>query len=193
MVYGNTFKIVVRQRTFLGATGYQDQSDQVFTVAPVGVSTVMSTPSYTRTTNTNGQVTSVTYTIPLKVSAIGETVYLKQLTQLANTVSGSSSFAFVFQNSTAPAVSDVTSNAVYTLSSSDASEVQQGFRIDDGDTKHFTLTVTLLAPTVPNSSYRVALKQLQVFYSTALLSQQSIKFDLVPTENYRTDYQLINN
>lgn len=193
MLYGNNFKIVVRQRVFLGAQAYQDDSNQTFTIAPLAVDVVMGTPSYNRTTNTSGQVTSVTYGIPLKVSPLGQTVYLKQLTQLANSVSGSSSFAFVFQNSSAPLVSDVTSSAVYTLSSSDAPEMAQGFRLNDGTTNHFTLTVTLLSPNVANSSYRVALKQLQVFSSTTMLAQESFKVNLLPVENYRTDYQLINN
>jgi hypothetical protein len=175
----------------------EDQSDQQFRIADLKV--VMGTPSYNRTTNANGQVTSVTYTIPLTVTPTGSDLYLRQAATLGETVVTSSAFAFVFQNSINPTVSDRISSGSWTVSSSDAPEVTSttpilsGFRVDDGSTKHFTLTVTLTSPSMANSSYRIALKQFQAFTTLNMFTQDSIKTLLIPAESYRTDYQFINN
>lgn len=194
MIYGNNFKVVVRQRVFLGATAYQDQSDQSFTIAPAGVSVVMGTPSYNRTTNTSGQVTSVTYNMPLSVTAMGTTLYLGQTAVLAEAAGTSQSFALVFQNSTAPSLSDLMSSGSVALASSDATIENTAFRLDEGATKHFNAVVTLLSPTVQNSNYRVALKKVQVFYSSLNMAPaQGFTVPLVPDSAYRTDYQYINN
>jgi hypothetical protein len=195
--YGTNFKIKVRYVTPAGVRVAEDQSDQQFRIADLKV--VMGTPSYNRTTNANGQVTSVTYTIPLTVTPTGSDLYLRQAATLGETVVTSSAFAFVFQNSINPTVSDRISSGSWTVSSSDAPEVTSttpilsGFRVDDGSTKHFTLTVTLTSPSMANSSYRIALKQFQAFTTLNMFTQDSIKTLLIPAESYRTDYQFINN
>ncbi len=193
--YGANFKINVRHvpsvKQPAGTPIVQDQSDQYFSIGSLIVK--MGTPSYNRTTNTSGQVTSVTYNIPLSVTSYGQTLYLGQTAQLANAMSASNAFAFVFQTSGNPLASDLLSSAAIALSSQDANREGNAFRLDDGTTKRFTLTVTLRSPNTPNSNYRVQLKQIQAFTKAEMFFEGTLKMDLLPPESYRTDYQFINN
>ncbi len=167
---------------------------ELMTLRSTGVNTVMGTPSYNRTTNTSGDVTSVTYTIPVSVTSFGNTLYVGQSASSALTVGGSDAFALVFQQSGAPS-SDIvlnSSSASIALSSSDATIESGAFRIDDGSTKHFTITATLNSGSVLNANYRVQLKQIQTFTNAALYTGAASS-SLLPVESYRTDYQFLNN
>lgn len=156
------------------------------------VEVIMGIPTITRTTNTNGDITQVQYSIPVRVTSSGPTLYLGQTVQLASGVSGTNAFASVFQIATAPTVDDTTGVASVALTSSNAAIEGNGFRLDGGQTKHFTITVTLVDPSVPNSSYRVRIKQMQTFTNALLTTGRSV-YNLSPVEDYRTDYQFINN
>jgi hypothetical protein len=162
------------------------------TFRSTGVNTVMGSASYNRTTDQNGLITSVTYTIPVSVTSFGNTLYVGQSAQLATTVSGSNAFALAFQTSAAPTTDEVISSASIALSSSDAVIESNGFRLDDGQTKHFTITVTLNTPATTAANYRVQLKQIQTFTNAALYSGAASS-NLLPVEQFRTDYQFINS
>ena len=166
---------------------------ETMTLRSTGVNTVMGTASYNRTTDTNGLVTSVTYTIPVSVTSFGNTLYVGQSASSALTVGGSDAFALVFQQSGAPSTDVVlsTSSASIALSSSDATIESNGFRLDDGQTKHFSIVVTLNSGSVLNANYRVQLKQVQTF-TNAALSTGATQSNLLPVEQYRTDYQFLN-
>lgn len=157
-----------------------------------GIRVEMGTLSYSRTTNTSGEVTSVTYYIPIRISSFGTTLYLGQSLQLASAVSGTNAFALVFQNSNSPTVDDVSSIASTSISSSDAAIDGNGFRLDDGTTKHFKIVVTLITPTAFNCSYWVVVKQCKIFANSALTSGATI-VDLLPKDQFRTEYQFISN
>lgn len=165
---------------------------EIMTFRSIGVNTVMGTPSYSRVTDQNGLVTSVTYTVPVSVTSFGNTLYVGQSAQLATTTSGSNAFALAFQTSAAPTTDETTSSASIALSSSDATIESGAFRIDDGSTKRFSITVTLNTPTTTAANYRVQLKQIQTFTNAALFSGASSS-SLLPVESYRTDYQYINS
>ncbi len=189
--YGTNFKIKVRYVTPAGVRVAEDQSDQNFKISDLQV--VMGTPSYTSMTNAANEITSVVYSIPVRITPVGETLYLGQSSQLAKTVSASNAFALVFQTSGAPSVDDIISSASVSITSSDAVIETNGFRLDDGQTKHFTLTVWLTSPSTRNTNYRVQLKQLQLFTSRQLLVEGSFRINLTPVEQYRTDYRYIHN
>jgi peptidoglycan hydrolase-like protein with peptidoglycan-binding domain len=176
------------------ASGDRTGSAQGYTMTfrSTGVNVVMGTPSYNQTENTSGDFTQVTYTIPVAVTSFGNTLYMGQTVQYAATASASNAFAFVFQNSSAPTTSDLIASASATLSTSDASIDTNGYRLDDGTTKHFTLEITLTTPTTAANSYRVALKQLQTFTNAALYTGASAQ-SLTPAENYQTAYKLITS
>ncbi len=152
----------------------------------------MGSASYARTTDQNGAVTSVTYTIPVSVSSFGNTLYMSQNAQLATSVSGSNAFALAFQQSGAATTDEVISSASIALSSSNATIESGAFRIDDGSTKNFTITVTLNTPATTNANYRVQLKQAQTFTNAALYTGATSS-TLLPAEQFRTDYQFINS
>lgn len=156
-----------------------------------GVNVVMGTPSYSTTTATSGDVTSVTYVIPLAVTAFGNTQYIGQTASNVATAGASDAFAFVFQNSSAPSSSVIATAQTVTLSTSNAAVETNGFRLDSGTTKNFTMTVTLTTPNTVNNSYRVAIKQIRTFTEGGLVTGSNST--LLPVESYQTDYKFINN
>ncbi len=163
---------------------------QVMTLRINGVNTVMGAPSYSNTVDSSGVITSVTYSIPVTVTAFGNTLYMGQSAQLNGTATASNAFALVFQTSAAPTSDETTSSASIALSSTDASIESNGFRLDSGVTKHFIITVNLTTPSSVNSNYRVALKQVRTFTEGLLLTGTST--NLLPVEQFKTDYKLIN-
>lgn len=164
---------------------------EVMTFRSTGVNAVMGSTTYDRTTDQNGLVTSVTYTIPVTVTSFGNTLYLGQSAQLAATATASNAFALVFQTSAAPTSSDTTSTTSIAISSSDAVIETNGYRLDDGTAKHFTISVTLTTPTSTNSNYRVALKMIRTFTDAGLTT--GTNSSLLPIESYQTGYQFINS
>lgn len=197
MVYGNNFKIVVRQRVFLGTTAYQDQSDQNFTIAPSDLRVVMGQATIASNTNMAGQVTSATYNIPLTVTSYGGTKYIGQTAQFAATTTGTNAFSYALNASTAPATDIVAqpngTTITSALSSSDASIEGQGFRLDDSATKHFTLTVMIQsnpAIGIP-ANYRVHVNDIRTF-TNDMLTNGSIIQALLPYSSYQTAYAHIN-
>lgn len=157
-----------------------------------GVNTVLGSTSISHTEDQNGNITSVTYTIPVAVTAFGDTLYLGQTGQLASTATASNAFALVFENSSAPtsAVTSSMTNSI-TLSSSNASIESNGYRLDSGSTKNFTITVNLTDPAVYSSSYRVRLDEIRTFTEAGLVT--GTNNDLLPQASFRTGFQLINS
>lgn len=155
-----------------------------------GVNVVMGTPTYASVSNDSGQVTSVTYTIPVAVTSFGDTLYMGQSAQLATAASASNAFALVIETAAAPTTESVSATTSITLSTSNAVIESNGYRLDDGQTKNFTVQVTLLAAT-DNTSHRFRLDTVRTFTEAAL--NTATNSNLLPTENYRTGFQFINN
>src|SRR3989344_1720892 len=160
------------------------------TFRSTGVNTVMGTPTYANTTDTNGLITSVTYTIPVAVTAFGNTLYIGQSAQLATAATASNAFALVVETAALPTTESTSATTSITLSSSNATIETNGFRLDDGQTKNFTVTVTMTAGT-DNTSHRFRLDTIRTFTEAGLVT--ATNSDLLPTENYRTGFQYINN
>ncbi len=176
------------------ATGDRSGSatGNVLTFRSTGVNAVMGTPSYSRTTDTNGKITSVTYTVPVAVTAFGNTLYMGQSAQFATTATASNAFAITFENAAAPTTALTSSSTQsITLSSSNATIETNGFRLDDGTTKNFTITVNLTDPNAYDASFRVRLAQARTF-TEAWLSTGT-NSTLLPQTDYRTGFELINN
>jgi hypothetical protein len=155
-----------------------------------GVNVVMGTSTYANTTDTNGLVTSVTYTIPVAVTSFGDTLYLGQSAQLATAVTASNAFALVVETSDAPTTGTTSATTSITLSTSNATIESNGYRLDDGQTKNFTVTVHMTAGT-DDMSHRFRIDEVQTFTEAGLVTGTSS--DLLPVENYRTGFQYINN
>lgn len=161
---------------------------EAMTFRSTGVNTVMGTPTISYTAGGQGVYDSVTYTIPVSVTSFGNTLYVGQSAILASSNTGSSAFAIAFQKSSAPSTDVVTGvTSTVTLSSSDATIDTAGFRLDDGTTKRFTITVNLFGGNTA-AAYRVALKEIATF-DNAGLGGTSTESILLPVEQYQTNYQ----
>lgn len=175
-------------------SGFAQGHTQFFNTSIVTVT--MGTPTIIPTVNAggpnSGQVIQLKYIIPLAVSSIGATKYVGQSAQLAVTPTGTNAFAYVFNNAQNPTSPDVSSIASSTLASSNTTIEGNGYRIDDGTTKHFTLTITLVTPSTPNSNYRVSLQSIRIF-TNGLLTTGATNVNLLPLSLYQTQFAFINN
>ena len=168
-----------------------------------GVNVVMGTPTITTTTTTGGVVESATYSIPLTMTAFGQTVYMGQGANLGTvtpgtTGAGAKALSFGFNDSAAPAtlisatpfngLSAITS----TLSSTDAQVENLGYRLDSNAGKHFTLQVVIAggAAATASANYRVALNDVRTWTDNALSAGTSSQV-LLPSYSYQTGYQKI--
>jgi hypothetical protein len=165
---------------------------ETMTFRSTGVNTVMGTPTYSNTTDTNGLVTSVTYTIPVAVTSFGNTLYVGQSAELATAASASNAFALVVETAALPTTESVSATTSITLSSSNATVETNGYRLDDGVTKNFTINVTMTRGT-DNTSHRFRLDTIRTFTEGGLISANATNSNLLPTTNYRTDFRYINN
>jgi hypothetical protein len=165
---------------------------EIQTLRVNGVNVVMGTTSISKTEDQNGNITSVTYTIPVAVTAFGDTLYMGQTAQVNTSMTSTNAFAAVFENASAPTtgVSSSMTNSV-TLSTSNASIETNGYRLDSGATRNFTVTVNLTDPAVYNASYRVRLDKIQTWTNAAITAGSSLN-SLLPQVNYRTGFQNID-
>ncbi len=169
--------------------GFAHSQTQYFNTSVVNVA--MGTSIISTVTN-NGNVTQVTYSIPLTVSSVGATKYIGQTVELAVTPTGTNALAYVFNTAQNPAIADTTSIASSTLTSPNAIIEGNGYRLDDGATKHFTLTVTLITPSAQNSHYRVSLREIRTF-TNGMLTTGGTNIALLPPHMYQTEFAFINN
>jgi hypothetical protein len=193
MSFGNYYKVTIGTPGI--PVGPHDDSDNLFTInAPClnPINTVMGTPTYINTVTGSNVVTSVAYNIPLTVTSMCQTLYLGQSVQLSAIATASNAFAYAFENASAPTTLNTTSSASAVLISSDAVIQDNGYRLDNGTTKHFTISVNLTTPSALNSYYRVKLNQIRTF-TNSLLSTGATNQNLIPEASYRTGYQFINN
>ncbi len=155
----------------------------------------MGTPSYAKVPDSNGNITQVTYSIPMDVTAYHQTWYMGQTVQKNTFVSSPNAFAYVLQDSANPLQDLTTGISSATLSSYDAAIEGGWYRLDNGQTKHFIMQIILTTPPIPGHSYRVAFKAIKVFPSLILTGSPRNAYDqmLLPAENYQTGYQYITN
>ena len=162
-----------------------------------GVNAKMGTPVLTTTPGAQGVYDQARYVIPVSVTSFGNTLYMGQTLQLVgtnSTVSSTNAFGFAFQKSAAP-TTDVVSGVTYTATISpdtaynDVTTESGAFRLDDGQTKHFTITVNIYGGNTA-AEYRVALDHIKTFTDSSLSTGASPSA-LLPAEQYRTGYQLI--
>lgn len=160
---------------------------------------VMGTPSYINQNDTSGNVVRVFYTIPISVTAPAQTIYIGQRAESAATPSAGNALSFGFNDATSPTVlTNYTTPAPgvsvsESLSSSDASVEGNGYRLDAGTTKHFTLAVVLSASNITTATHalRVQLLKFQTYTNAALTSGQLIQ-SLSPITSYQTNYKFIS-
>ena len=165
-----------------------------------GVNVVMGAATVS-TTSDSGVITKVTYSIPLSVTATGNTLYTGQAAVLGTSVSGTGAsakaFAFTLQEAAAPA-NDITSAptgiTVTSTLASDATIENLGYRLDSGTTKHYTLQVILTCSagacsTATTANYRVRVAAVGTDTVNSLPTNTNQA--LLPVQNFQTTYQTI--
>jgi peptidoglycan hydrolase-like protein with peptidoglycan-binding domain len=174
----------------------------VMTLRVNGINVVQGTAVISKITDNAGIITSMTYDIPLAVSAFGQTLYVGQAAELAAAASGATTaakaFSFALQEAAAPTtdlVAAPTATAVTsTLSSSDAVIETNGYRLDSGSTQHFTLQVIVSCTAAAcagatTGNYRVHVVTVRSATDGALTSPTNQT--LLPNQSYQTGYQKI--
>lgn len=153
---------------------------------------VMGTPSYSSTTDPSGNVTSVTYVIPLSLTASGGTLYMGQVVKAGDDIYGKDAIAFSVEHSVLPTTHlNSISYTTQALSTSDASIDNLGYKLDNGVTKHFTITVILNRFSNIDGLYRVVLNKIRTF-TDANLQNEVMDTTLYPEENFQTGYQFLS-
>jgi hypothetical protein len=111
-----------------------------------GISTAVVNNSFSETTNDNGDVARVTHTMDVSVTAFGETYYVPFATTRGS-ASGTAGFDFQVEDSSNAAVlaAVATATSAVSVKSGSGNVPISGnyWRIDDGKTVTFTVTVTL--------------------------------------------------
>lgn len=174
----------------------------VMTVRVNGVNVVQGAAVITKISDNAGIITSITYDVPLAVSAFGQTSYVGQSVELAAAASGvttaAKAFSFALQEAAAPSTDLVAAPAATavtsTLSSSDALIEGNGFRIDSGTTKHFTMQVIVSCTAAAcagatTGNYRVHTVTARAATESTLAAPTNQT--LLPNQSYQTAFQKI--
>ncbi len=174
----------------------------IMTLLVNGINVTQGAANITKISDNAGVITSVTYDIPLTVTAFGQTLYVGQAVELAAAASGATTtakaFSFALQDSAAPAVNIVTAPAATavttTLSSSDALIETNGFRLDSGNAKHFIMQVILSCTAAScagatTANYRVNTLTVRSATDGALTAPTNQT--LLPAQSYQTLFQKI--
>ncbi len=141
----------------------------------------------------SGSTTQVTYTIPLRVTAFGDTLYLGLSADYeADDIDDGLAFAFELQDSSAPTTGLEDGTVSSTLSCNASVQGGTAYRLDEGVTKNCTLQVIHTTPGTNDSSYRVAVTQVQVYTDAALTTGEMIQ-TLDPIQDFQTGYRFISS
>lgn len=131
-----------------------------------------------KTAGDNNANDSGDFKIKFDVSAFDDTFYISATTSAATT------FTYRVEDGSGSTVSTTTSAAV----SSTATKEGDSYRIDDGDTEEFTLTVTL-NPDLTNY-YRIELDSF--LYGTSATNPGSASHTAAPDEDFESDVLYLN-
>ncbi len=172
------------------------------TLRTLGVQVTMGTVSTDSTSTTAGLVATRTFTIPVKIKALDDTIYvgkraMHQSTALSTTLASNTmdAIGYTIEDSTGAATATfATPSATWT--SSDASSTLNGatesFRVDSGTERTFNLVVTLSDTSIAtNGQYRIQLHKVQGFTDSGLTAGNVVAQDLLPATTYETPYYVV--
>ncbi|MBP6908658.1 MAG: T9SS type A sorting domain-containing protein [Candidatus Pacebacteria bacterium] len=154
------------------------------------VDVVFLSSSATTITNQTGGITSVVYKFTFVVTNNGNTSYLGQTIKLGTVATGTNGIAFVIQKSNSVIVDDTTFYTTTSLTSTDATVEGNGYRLDEGSSKHFTVMMYVTNPLTQDILIRAQMKQIRLFAEPALINGTNI--DLEPSEYFRTGFIYLN-
>ena len=185
----NGDQILAGSANRIGSAVGNDQNYMPNSVSVVVGSATMNQPTYD---NNGNKVSSATWIIPLTLTANGQTQYIGKSVQLATTASGQNAFAVTFFDGATPNTADTVSSAILSILSSDATSENNGYRLDVGTARHFTLTATMTSPVNADHQYGVWLQQIQTFTDSGLTSGITDQ-TLLPIVSFKTGLQQVHN
>jgi len=159
------------------------------TLRSTGVQVSMGNATQIQTADNNGAVVTRTYSIPVSIKALDNTIYVNKSSSagenaLTVTAGVTKAIAYIIDGTTA------TPSATWV--SNDAVEVGNGFEIPSGATRNFTLTVLVNGTTgTAARQIRVQLNQVRISETPDLLN--SFTQDLTPVNSFRTGFGVLNN
>lgn len=162
-------------------------SDQTFRAD--GMMVTMGAMSSSATANNSGEILNRTISIPVTIKALDETVYVDDVAENAATPTGTEALAFTFEDA-AGLTKTIANSATFT--SSNAPVEGNGYRIDAGTERSFTLTIIVTGTTAhAQKQYRVQLNKALSFTDSALTAGTALQ-DLTPANAYESAYFSLN-
>lgn len=161
-----------------------------------GVQVDMGTVTYESVTD-SGNVTQVTYNIPLSITSYGDTRYIGLSVEEDNdgdTITDGQAISYAFQDAGAPAtdLAEATTTAVESWSCSATIESTTGYRLDEGSEVDCTLSITLSTEDNVPGSYRVHVEGIET-WTAAALNAGGVTQQLTPVEDFQTAFKLLNS
>jgi hypothetical protein len=159
------------------------------TLRSTGLQVSMGSSTTEASTNQTGEILNRTIKVPVSITAIGGNMYLSQSAWNESTAIGTKAIAFTFEDA-GGLTETITNSATWT--STDATVEGASYRIEEGSTKNFVLTVILAGATGQvQNQYRVQLNQVNGWTDSALTLGQSLQ-DLSPANSFETPFYTLN-
>lgn len=177
----------INRDTVTNKTGVSTGENQTFRAD--GLMVTMGAMSSSATSNQAGEILNRTITIPVTIKALDSTVYVDNTVVNGTTIAGTDALSFTFEDA-AGATFAIANSATFT--SSNAPVEGNGYRIDSGTERSFTLTIIVNGATGDTQAqYRVQLNKGKSYTNAALTTGASSQ-DLSPANAYETSYFALN-
>lgn len=161
-----------------------------------GVMVDMGSVTYESVTDA-GNITQVTYNIPLTVTAFGDTRYVGLAAdeeEVHTLITDDLSVSYAAQLSSAPTSDIVQANSTTTDTWSCDATIEGGtaYRLDEDDVVNCTLQVVLTAATGTPGSFRIHVEGFQTYTDAALSTGELIQA-LTPAEDFETGFKFLTS
>lgn len=158
-----------------------------------GMLVTMGAMSSSATSNNAGEILNRTISIPVTIKALDSTVYVDNAVLNGTTIAGTEAISFTFEDATGGAAAQPSlTGVVGTFTSANAPVEGNGYRIDAGTERTFTLTLIANGVTgQTQKQYRVQLNKGKSFTDAALTAGAATQ-DLTPVNSYETSYFSLN-
>ncbi len=145
----------------------------------------------TISTNTTSEGATIRINIVLGVSAFGDDQYIGKRAILGETITDTAGFAWVLEDGLQPDIPISASIVAEAVVTTNAVEFPTTYKIEDGTTKQFTISVTLTGVPTPGNLYRLRVVLLKLFTNHEQIGSGTVQ-TLIPFNEYRGEYFRFN-